>query len=168
LWHKISTTGDIVAAADEKHRDAHRSHTTDVFHGTTPHRLVKILKSGGLKDGSVDGKHSHTPWCCMGCSSFEAGTKTSFGMQGVVVELLVYGNRNNYNKVQKKPAWDRINHDEEDWRQLFLDGSPGQFLTLRGTFWMKADATEMRAIFIREDELDALARVSYKRPHRHR
>ena len=59
-------------------------------------------------------------------------------------------------------------NQKEDWRQLFLEAEPGQFLAWKGMLYMLAEATEMRGFFIRDDVLDSLANVSYARPRRRR
>ena len=57
---------------------------------------------------------------------------------------------------------------DEDWRQVFLDAAPGRIISWRGTLYMKADATVLKGFLIRDDQLEALARVSYSRARRRR
>ena len=85
----------------------------------------------------------------------------------VALDLVVHGQHHNYHTVRKRPEWGRLGPDE-DWRQVFLDEAPGRIISWRGTFYMKADATEVKGFLIREDMLEALARVSYDRRRRRR
>ena len=163
----MTTTGDLILAADEKHQQAHRSQQYEVFHGTTPNSLVQIMKYGGVKDGSVHASTSHTPWCCMGAATFDSATKNSFGGQGCLVHLVVHGQRHNYDTVKSKTEWERLGPDE-DWRKVFLDAAPGRTISWKGTFYMKANVTEVKGFLIRDDELEALGLVSYGRPRRRR
>ena len=164
VWHQVTASGDITLAAEDKHIDAHRSTPTTVYHGATANRLVRILQFGGLENGAGDGEKSPTPFCCRGCDNFLQATKTSFGQQGCVVHLVVYGTRNNWDTIKGK----RDVNKKEDWRQLFLDAEAGQFLAWQGNLWMKAEGTELRGFLIRDDVLDSLAKVSYARSHKRR
>ena len=69
---------------------------------------------------------------------------------------MVHGRRHNYGTVKKLPELGRLGPDE-DWRQVFLDAAPGRIISWRGTFYMKADATELKGFLIREDKLEELA-----------
>ena len=167
VWHKVTFTGDWIFSADAKHQLAHRSQQIEVFHGTSPTSLVEILKFGGMKDGSVHLSTSHTPWCCMGADRFDAATQNAFGAQGCLVQLVVHGQRHNYQTVKSLPELAQV-PPEEDWRKVFLDEAPGRIITWRGTFYMKANATEVKGFLIRDDKLEALARVSHDRKRRRR
>ena len=49
-----------------------------------------------------------------------------------------------------------------------VDAAPGRIISWRSTFYMKADATEVEGFLIRDDKLEALARVSYDQARRRR
>ena len=70
--------------------------------------------------------------------------------------------RNNYNTVLKSRNWDGL-AEGEDWRQVFLDEQHGRIISWKGTFYMKANATELRGFLIRNDKLDVLARATSDR-----
>ena len=103
----------------------------------------------------------------MGAATFDAATKNSFGGQGCLVHLVVHGQRHNYDTVRRLQELDQLGPDE-DWRKVFLDAAPGRIISWKGTFYMKADATEVKGFLIRDDKLEALARVSYDRKRRRR
>ena len=103
----------------------------------------------------------------MGAATFDSATKNSFGGQGCLLHLVVHGQRHNYDTVRKPLELQRLG-PEEDWRQVFLDAAPGRIISWRGTLYMKADATELKGFLIRDDQLEALARVSYDRARRRR
>ena len=74
---------------------------------------------------------------------------------GAIVEALVYGERHAYNTISKR-AWGRNDDPDEDWREQFLCGKPGRVLTYKGTFYARADATQLIAVYITSAALSIL------------
>ena len=71
---------------------------------------------------------SHTPWCCMGASKFDAATQNSFGGLGCVVHLVVHGQRHAYNTAMRSPESELLGPNE-DWRKNFLEAAPGRIIS---------------------------------------
>ena len=83
------------------------------------------------------------------------------------MQLVVHGSRHNYNTVKNCRELKQVGADE-DWRENFLDAEPGRIITCKGSYYMKAEATEVKGFLIRQDKLEELARVSYARKRRRR
>ena len=162
VWHEVTTTGDWITSAEEKHVRAHHSEQLDVFHGTAPNSFGEIMKTGGMKNGKIHAETSHTPWCCIGSSTIDKATQNSFGDKGCLVHLVVHGQRNAYN-TSRKSAESRQVTPDQDWRKNFLEALPGRIITYQGSNYMKAEATEVKGFLIRHDKLDQLAGASYAR-----
>ena len=102
VWHVVKLEGEWIYSAAAEHVNAHHAIQSPVYHGTSPNSAVKILLTGGVKNGKVHGECSHTPWCCMGNESFDKASQSSFGARGCLVFLAVYGERNAYKKSKQK------------------------------------------------------------------
>ena len=51
---------------------------------------------------------------------------------------------------------------DDDWREHFLRAKPSRIIMWKGTLYAKAATTQLHRFYIREAELQTLARVTYK------